>query len=62
MNGYELARRFRAEPRYRDLFLVALTGYGREATAARRTRQVLMDTWSNPQRLRCSKACWQTVE
>jgi two-component system CheB/CheR fusion protein len=31
MDGYELARRFRAEPRYRDLFLVALTGYGREA-------------------------------
>jgi CheY-like chemotaxis protein len=30
MDGYELARRFRAQPRYRDLVLVALTGYGRE--------------------------------
>jgi CheY-like chemotaxis protein len=30
MDGYEVARRFRAEPRYGDLYLVALTGYGRE--------------------------------
>jgi len=30
MDGYELARRFREQPRYRDLVLVALTGYGRE--------------------------------
>jgi two-component system, chemotaxis family, CheB/CheR fusion protein len=29
MDGHELARRFREQPRYRDLFLVALTGYGR---------------------------------
>jgi two-component system CheB/CheR fusion protein len=29
MDGYELARRFREQPRYRDLSLVALTGYGR---------------------------------
>jgi CheY-like chemotaxis protein len=29
MNGHELARRFREQPRSRDLFLVALTGYGR---------------------------------
>ena len=30
MDGYELARRLREQPRYRDLVLVALTGYGRE--------------------------------
>jgi CheY-like chemotaxis protein len=30
MDGYELARRFRAEPNYADLYLVAMTGYGRE--------------------------------
>jgi two-component system CheB/CheR fusion protein len=30
MDGYELARRLREQPRYRDLMLVALTGYGRE--------------------------------
>jgi len=30
MDGYELARRFREQPRYRDLVLVALTGYGRQ--------------------------------
>jgi len=30
MDGYELARRFREQPRYRDLVLVALTGYGRD--------------------------------
>jgi CheY-like chemotaxis protein len=29
MNGYELARRCREQPRSRDLFLVALTGFGR---------------------------------
>jgi CheY-like chemotaxis protein len=29
MDGHELARRFREQPRHRDLFLVALTGYGR---------------------------------
>jgi len=30
MDGYEVARRFREQPRYRDLVLVALTGYGRD--------------------------------
>jgi CheY-like chemotaxis protein len=30
MDGYELARRLRKDPRYGDLYLVALTGYGRE--------------------------------
>jgi two-component system CheB/CheR fusion protein len=30
MDGYEVARRFREQPRYRDLVLVALTGYSRE--------------------------------
>lgn len=29
-DGYELARRFREQPRYCELVLVALTGYGRE--------------------------------
>ena len=30
MNGYEVARRLRSEPRYNGTHLVALTGYGRE--------------------------------
>jgi signal transduction histidine kinase len=30
MNGYEVARRLRSEPRYDAVHLVALTGYGRE--------------------------------
>ena len=30
MNGYEVARRLRSEPRYDVVHLVALTGYGRE--------------------------------
>jgi CheY-like chemotaxis protein len=30
MDGYELARRFREQPGYRDVVLVALTGYGVE--------------------------------
>jgi two-component system CheB/CheR fusion protein len=30
MNGYQLARHFRAVPRYVDLQLVAMTGFGRE--------------------------------
>jgi two-component system, chemotaxis family, CheB/CheR fusion protein len=30
MNGYQLARHFRATPRYADLQLVAMTGFGRD--------------------------------
>lgn len=30
MNGYQLARHFRAVPRYADLQLVAMTGFGRD--------------------------------
>jgi CheY-like chemotaxis protein len=30
MNGYEVARRLRSEPRFDSVHLVALTGYGRE--------------------------------
>ncbi len=30
MNGYQLARHFRAAPRYANLHLVAMTGFGRE--------------------------------
>ncbi len=29
MLGYELAQRLRAQPRYRNLLLAAVTGYGR---------------------------------
>jgi len=31
MSGLELARRLRADPKYADMFLVALTGYGQAA-------------------------------
>ena len=31
MLGHELAQRLRAQPRYRDLLLAAVTGYGRAA-------------------------------
>jgi two-component system CheB/CheR fusion protein len=31
MDGYEVARRLRANPRWINLFLIALTGYGRSA-------------------------------
>jgi len=30
IDGYELARRLRAAPGYAELYLVAMTGYGRE--------------------------------
>ena len=30
MDGYEVARQLRAQPRWRDLVLVALTGWGQE--------------------------------
>lgn len=38
MDGHELARRLRAQPRYRNALLVAVTGYGRaeDRDAARR--------------------------
>ncbi len=32
LNGYEVARRFRDQPRGRDLILIALTGWGQEKT------------------------------
>jgi two-component system, sensor histidine kinase len=31
MDGYELARRLRAQARHHELYLVAMTGYGRSA-------------------------------
>jgi CheY-like chemotaxis protein len=31
MNGYEVARRFRAHPDLKDVRLVAVTGYGQES-------------------------------
>jgi two-component system CheB/CheR fusion protein len=30
MDGYEIARRMRQKPEGKDVFLVALTGYGRQ--------------------------------
>jgi CheY-like chemotaxis protein len=35
MNGYDLARRLRADPRWRDIRLVALTGYGQSGDRQR---------------------------
>ena len=35
LDGFEVARRLRADPRGRDVILVALTGYGQEETRAR---------------------------
>ncbi len=35
MNGYELARRLRADPRHAGMRLIAVTGYGREGDRAR---------------------------
>jgi CheY-like chemotaxis protein len=35
LDGFEVARRLRADPRGRDVTLVALTGYGQEETRAR---------------------------
>jgi two-component system, sensor histidine kinase len=42
LNGYEIARRFRAEPNSRDVMLVALTGYG-TPDARERSRQAGFD-------------------
>jgi CheY-like chemotaxis protein len=42
MDGYEIARRFRAEPESDQVYLVALTGYGSSADVAR-TRQAGFD-------------------
>jgi CheY-like chemotaxis protein len=42
MDGYELARRFRADPRGKHVLLVALTGYG-SATDRDRSRQAGFD-------------------
>jgi signal transduction histidine kinase len=35
MDGYALARALRADPRHKDLVIIALTGYGREGDRAR---------------------------
>jgi two-component system CheB/CheR fusion protein len=37
MDGYEIARRVRQQPEGRNVFLVALTGYGRQEDRARAT-------------------------
>jgi PAS domain S-box-containing protein len=42
MDGYELARRFRADPALRDVVLVALTGWGQDEDR-RRTREAGFD-------------------
>lgn len=34
MDGWELAGRLRADPRHRELLMVALTGWGQPATAS----------------------------
>jgi CheY-like chemotaxis protein len=43
MNGYEVARALRAEPWGRDVFLVAMTGWGQQEDR-RRTRDAGFDT------------------
>ena len=48
MNGYELAARLRADSRLPELFLVAITGWGRLKTAAGRWRPVSMPISPNP--------------
>jgi len=35
MDGFEMARRLRADPRHARMFLIALTGYGQAAERAR---------------------------
>ncbi len=40
MNGYEVAQTLRQSPETHDVFLVALTGYGRDEDKTRRTRRV----------------------
>ena len=35
MDGYEMARRLRSDPRHAGLFLIALTGYGQASERAR---------------------------
>jgi CheY-like chemotaxis protein len=35
MDGYEVAREFRADPQLRDAMLVALTGYGQPSDRSR---------------------------
>jgi two-component system, chemotaxis family, CheB/CheR fusion protein len=48
MDGYELARRIRAEPWGRNMVLVALTGWGQEGDR-RRSRDAGFDShWVKP--------------
>jgi len=42
MDGYEVARRLRADPRTRDVLIIAITGYGREEDL-RRSREAGID-------------------
>jgi CheY-like chemotaxis protein len=42
MNGYEIAKQVRADAKFKDIVLVALTGYGDE-TARQRTREAGFD-------------------
>jgi PAS domain S-box-containing protein len=45
MDGYDVARAFRADPGLSGLFLVALTGYALPRTRAKRSRPVSTATW-----------------
>jgi CheY-like chemotaxis protein len=48
MDGVELARRLRAAPELRNLFLVALTGYGRPEDVARSLAAGFDEHWIKP--------------
>ncbi|UUZ57339.1 response regulator [Massilia sp. H-1] len=52
MDGYEVARRLRADPATRGMRLIALTGYGQENDRAMALDAASTRTWSS--RSRCT--------
>ena len=44
VDGYQVARAFRADPELRGIFLVALTGYAQLGDREMRARQALTST------------------
>lgn len=48
MNGYEVCRRMRQRPWGKDVFLVALTGWGQDEDRQRSEMPASTSTWSSP--------------
>ena len=57
VDGYEVARQIRLQPAFRDVLLIALTGWGQPETGVARRRWASITIWSNRSRSQNWIAC-----